>query len=198
MSPQDFKNNWIPDSDGPLLPISSERLTRFNLLPSTIAFLTTAGFPKCAMPVLSFKEDSDDLFSGISRLNELYDSLGNDTEYEKYVIIGSCRDLDPIAIDTKDFDRIVALDRKDAYSPFYFNSSIETLAEFLIIYRDFETAIVAEHGVEGFRNAYFTDMQFDHFSDRMSKVDPRALKEGSFWKEIFDMWISLRQKYMDS
>jgi hypothetical protein len=199
MTPQDFKNNWKPDSDGQLLPISSERLTGFNLLPSTIAFLTTAGFPKCAMPVLSFKIDSDENDPndfGISRLNELYDSLGS--EYEKYVVIGTCRDLDPIAIDTKDFDKIVALNRKDAFTPSYFNSSIEALAEFLIIYRDFEEAIVAEHGVEGFRNAYFTDIQLEHFKARMSKVDPGALKEGNYWKEIFDMWISLRQQYMDS
>ncbi|GAA3951166.1 hypothetical protein GCM10022209_55490 [Chitinophaga oryziterrae] len=150
------------------------------------------------MPVLSFKEDSDDNFSGISRLNELYDSLGNEPEYEKYVVIGSCRDMDPIAIDTKDFDRIVMLDRKDAFTPSYFNSSIEALAGFLIIYRDFEEAIVTEHGVEGFRNAYFTDIQLEHFKDCMSKIDPRALKEGGFWKGIFDMWISMRQKYLDS
>lgn len=198
MTPQDFKNNWMQHSDSPLFPISSERLKRFNLLPSTTAFLTATGFPKYVMPVLSFKEDSDDIFSGISRLNELYDTLGNDPEYEKYVVIGSCRDMDPIAIDTKDFDRIVMLNRKDAFTPSYFNSSIEALVGFLIIYRDFEESIVAEHGVEGFRNAYFTDIQLEHFKDRMSKIDPRALKEGGFWKGIFDMWLSMRQKYLDS
>jgi hypothetical protein len=196
MSPQEFKNNW----EGILCPMAAEKLTRFPLLPSTKEFLTEAGFPKVVMPLLSFNDDSDSVVGGIkllSELHELYPAMGNDPEYERYVVIGGCRDMDPIVVDIKDYDHILAINGK-TLAPTYFNSSLETLADCLIIYRDFEDSILKEHGMEGAENAYFTDDQMDHFKNSILKVDPKAIKEDTFWTEITETWTKLRQEYLDS
>lgn len=197
MSPQEFKNLWF-DSDGPLSPISLERLNRFSMLSSTISFLTKAGLPKNAAPNLSFANDSNDIVYGINKLTEQYDFSKDSDKYDKYVVIGSCRDGDAIAINTTEQDIIVELDHEDLFSSTFFNSSIETLADFLIIYRDFESSVLMEHGEKGYRNSCFSDIQFEDLKTKMLKSDRRALTEKGFWKDELEIIIELKQQYMNS
>ena len=146
MNPQEFKNIWTNYEQ--LSPLTLARLNRFNLSKPTIDFLTTAGLPTHAQPDLSFVKDVDDLFYGINRLTEQYNFLDENPKYEKYIVIGSCRDGDAIAIDTDSGDQIVQLDHEDHFKPAYFNSTIETLADFLILFRDFESEVLKDKEVE--------------------------------------------------
>lgn len=107
MTPEEFKQKWI-SLENNLNPISSEKLDGLGLSAKTINFLVRSGLPDSAAPFLSFSNDSEDLSNGIQKLNKVYDIL--DPEFEKYVVIGSCGDGDPIVINTQMDDQIEFLD----------------------------------------------------------------------------------------
>jgi hypothetical protein len=198
MSPTDFKNTWINTEGCFLSPIDSARLSRFNLLPTTKEFLNIAGLPNCPSPFLYFTNDTDDVVHGINRLMDTWPDSNNKSGFEKYIVIGGCRDGDLIAINLSKNDQIEELDPLDNFSSKFFNSSIYTLADFLIIYNEFETSVYAEHGEDGYRNSYFTDAQFEKMRQTMFLTDAKALSEIGFWKEELEILLSLRQKYLDA
>jgi hypothetical protein len=169
MTSQQFKNAWRT-TDQPLSVISSAKLTKFNLLPDTTLFLTETGLPIYASPFLSFEFVED----------------------EKYLAIGLCRDGDLIIIHNNELQQLTS------DGPLFFNTSINTLADFLIIYRDFEDAVMLTEGEEGVRNSYFTDAQFDTLKQRMLEADERALIEKGFWKDELELLLADRQDYLNT
>lgn len=194
MTPQTFKNNWT-NTDKPLSPLGKSRLDRFNLLKVTYDFLSIAGLPIYCEPNLSFANDTNDIVYGINKLTEQFDFADDKPQFDKYVVIGSCRDGDAIAVDTSDNDKIVELDHEDQFSSMYFNSSVETLAHFLIIYRDFESEVLqGKDANDNFQCFNFTDDQFEQLKSRMYSVDSNALTERGFWKEELEIMLSIRQK----
>ena len=194
MTPYDFKNNWT-STDQPLSPLTKTRLDRFNLLQSTVDFLIESGLPVYCEPNLSFANDTDDIVYGINKLTEQYDFEGDKEKYEKYVVIGSCRDGDAIAIDTSDNDKVVELDHEDLFSSMYFNSSITALADFLVLYRDFEKEVLQDKDPDdNFQCFNFTDQQFDQLKSKMLSVDSKAITERGFWKEELEIMLSIRQE----
>lgn len=194
MTPYDFKNTWT-STDEPLSPLSQTRLDRFNLLQSTADFLIQAGLPVYCEPNLSFANDTDDIVYGINKLTEQYDFEAAKEKYDKYIVIGSCHDGDAIAIDTSDNDKIVELDHEDLFSSMYFNSSIAALANFLVLYRDFEEEVLQDKDPDdNFQCFNFTDQQFDQLKSKMLSVDSKAITERSFWKEELEIMLSIRQE----
>jgi hypothetical protein len=67
------------------------------------------------------------------------------------------------------------LDHDDYFAASYFNSSIETLFSFLIIYRDFIKTVNGDN---------FTDEQFSALKNKMRTIDEKALSENGFWEEM--------------
>lgn len=194
MTPQTFKSSWT-NTDEPLSPLSKSRFDRFNFSKLTSDFLSIAGLPVYCEPNLSFANDTDDIVYGINRLTEQYDFEEDKPRFDKYVVIGSCRDGDAIAIDTSDNDKIVELDHEDLFSSMYFNSSIETLADFLILYRDFETDVLqGKDPDDNFQCFNFTDEQFERLRDKMYAIDSKAVTERGFWKEELEIMLSIRQE----
>ncbi|WP_090102732.1 SUKH-4 family immunity protein [Chitinophaga sp. CF118] len=197
MTPQQFKCDWR-NTDQPLSPISPERLIRFNILPFTNEFLTISGLPVYASPFLSFADDSTSIIDGINKLTEQFNFGNLQAEYEKYINIGLCRDGDPIVVNTSSNDQIEQLEHKNNFQSVFFNTSINHLANFLIIYRDFEDDIMREYGEEGIRNCYFTDAQFEILKKQMIEIDELALTGRGFWKEELEIILSLRKDYLES
>jgi len=194
MTPQAFKSTWT-NKDKPLSPLSKSRRDRFNLSKVTSDFLNIAGLPVYCEPNLSFANDTDDIVYGINRLTEQYDFEEDMPKFDKYVVIGSCRDGDAIAVDTSDNDKIVELDHEDSFSSMYFNSSIETLADFLILYRDFETEVLqCKDQDDNFQCFNFTDEQFERLKNKMYSIDSKAMTERGFWKEELEIMLSIRQE----
>ena len=194
MTPLEFKNNW-KSIDKQLSPITKSRLIRFNLLQSTFEFLTLSGLPIYCEPNLTFLNDTDDIVYGINKLTEQYDLNFNKEKYEKYIVIGSCRDGDAVAIDTDDNDKIVELDHEDLFSSKYFNSSISILADFLILYRDFEKEVLGyKNIVDDFQCFNFSNNQFDNLKENMLRLDKKAISEEGFWKEELEIMLSIRQE----
>lgn len=194
MTAYDFKNSW-KNKDAPLSPLTRTRFDRFKLLQSTADFLVQAGLPVYCEPNLSFASNTDDIVYGINKLTEQYDFEGEKEKYDKYVVIGSCRDGDPIAIDTSDNDKIVELDHEDLFSARYFNSSITTLADFLVLYSDFQKEVLQDKDPEdNFRFFNFTDQEFDLLKSKMLSIDSKAITKRGFWNEELEIMLSIRQE----
>jgi hypothetical protein len=195
MTPHKFKDNWT-NANEPLSPLSFEILNRFGLSKLTVDFLTIAGLPIYAEPNLSFVNETNDIYYGINLLTERYDFFDKKKDFEKYVVIGSCRDGDVIAINREKDDIIEQLDHEDFFSSTYFNSSIEILADFLILYRDFEASVLVGKDHEDNLQCFnFTNEQFDKLKNNMLLIDSKAITERGFWKEEFEIMLSLREEY---
>jgi SUKH-4 immunity protein len=194
MTPQEFRNIWA-SIDEPLSPISKSRLERFKLNKSTFEFLNLSGLPIYCEPNLYFANDTDDIVYGVNKLTEQYNFELNKEKYGKYIVIGACRDGDAIAIDTEDNEKIVELDHEDLFSSKYFNSSINILADFLILYRDFEKEVLIDKDTEDNFQCYnFSNNQFDNLKEKMIKLDKKAVIEEGFWKEELEIMLSIRQE----
>ena len=192
MTPEQFRQTWTAYEDN-LSPLDPNSLVGLNLKLSTIEFLTLVGLPFDAAPFLSFVQNNADRYNTIDKLTKHYSFL--EPEYDKYVVIGSCGDGDVIAIDTDNNDQIVWLDHEDNFSPRFFNSSINSLAECLVIQRDFIQTILKENGQDALRDSNFTDEQFEILKQKLAAVDNRAITEDGFWKADLEMELAMRQYY---
>lgn len=189
MTSDQFKNIWTSTGDK-LSLIDEDRLRNLDLKPDTIEFLTNFGLPVEAAPFLSFAKNTNDLYEGINKLTTQYDFL--ESEYEKYVVIGSCADGDAIVINTDKNDEIEWLDHEDYFSSRFFNSSINTLINCLIIYRDFVLTVQKENGEDAFMNSNFTDEQFETLKQRLKLADNRTTSEDGFWQAQLEMELGMR------
>jgi hypothetical protein len=192
MTPQEFEEIWTSTGDG-LSPFTSTRLLGLNLKPRTVEFLTHAGLPKDAAPYLSFVNNSEDKHEGIIRLTDQFDFL--EEEFKKWVVIGSCSDGDPIAVNTESNDRIDWLDHENYFEPGFFNSSIEALVGCLIVYREFISVVQRENGEDAFMNADFTDIQFDAMKVKLLNADNEALVDNGFWRHQLETDLAMREAY---
>lgn len=192
MTPEEFKRKWT-DAGDVLSPIAGGSLEELGLKTGTKAFLINAGLPIDAAPFLSFVTDTDDLIYGINKLVKQYDFL--ESEFEKYVVIGSCSDGDPIAINTENNDQVEWLDHDDYFSAKFFNSSIEAMAACLLAYREFVETVQQENGEDAFLDANFTDEQFEGLIQKLRQADERAVSEAGFWKEQLEMDLQAREHF---
>lgn len=190
MTPEEFKQKWISVENN-LNPIGSEKLDGLGLSAKTINFLVRSGLPDSAAPFLSFSNDSEDLSNGIQKLNKVYDIL--DPEFEKYVVIGSCGDGDPIVINTQMDDQIEFLDNENYFSSGFFNSDISGLAKSLLAYRNFIDMILEENGEDAYLDSVFTDEQFEKLKNEILLADTRDMENDSFWFTQLIMDLDLRE-----
>src|SRR5690606_25890025 len=147
-----------------------------------------AGLPIDAAPFLSFVDNSQDKYKGMFRLTDQFDFL--EEEFKKWIVIGSCSDGDPIAINVQANDQIDWLDHDNYFEPGFFNSSIDAFAECLVICRDFATRVNRENGDFAFIDGNFSDEQFDDFRRNLLKADKLALCDNSFWNEELEMYLA--------
>lgn len=190
MTPEDFKQKWISIEDE-LNPISPEKLNGLGLSVKTIDFLVRSGLPDSAAPYLSFSKDSEDLYNGIQKLNKVYDIL--EPEFEKYIVIGSCGDGDPIVVNTKMNDQIEFLDHENYFSSRFFNSDIYGLAKSLLAYRNFVDTILKENGEDAYLDSVFTDEQFEKLKNEILLADTKVIENESFWSTQLQMDLDLRE-----
>lgn len=191
MTPEQFKQTWTINGEK-LSPLKVDNLLGLNLKPSTIDFLTISGLPFDAAPFLSFVQDKSEFYKTINSLTKHYDFL--DPEYDKYVVIGACNDGNIIAINTDENDRIVWLDHEDNFNSCYFNSSINCLADYLVIYRDFIQIIQEQNGVDAYINSDFNDSQFQNFTEKLKTADIKAITDEGFWKWDLETVLANRQE----
>jgi SUKH-4 immunity protein len=190
MKPEEFKNIWTLDENN-LNSISQEKLNGFGLSESSIEFLVKSGLPDSAAPFLSFSKDSNDVYDSVQKLTTIYDFL--EPEFEKYIVIGSCNDGDPIVINTENNDRIEYLDHEDYFSSQPFNSDLSAAAKCLIAYRNFVKRVQTENGEDAFLDSDFTDEQFEKLKSDLKNADSEAMESNGFWLQQLEMDLELRE-----
>ncbi|MDO6471702.1 SUKH-4 family immunity protein [Maribacter sp. 1_MG-2023] len=192
MKPEEFKKLWTSNEEK-LNPISTNRLNELGLRDASIQFLNTVGLPESAAPFLSFVTDSDDLYKGIHKLTKIYEFL--EPEFDKYIVIGSCSDGDPIVVNTESEDRIEYLDHEDYFSPKPFNSNFSSLTDSLIAYKKFIDRVLKENGEDAIMNSNFSDEQFEALKLELLLADSKIIKQDGFWLEQIEMELEMRKDF---
>ncbi|MEP0034303.1 MULTISPECIES: SUKH-4 family immunity protein [Flavobacteriaceae] len=190
MKPEEFKNIWTLEENN-LNSISQEKLNGLGLSESSIEFLVKSGLPDSAAPFLSFSKDSNDVYDSVQKLTTIYDFL--EPEFEKYIVIGSCNNGDPIVINTGNNDRIELLDHEDYFSSQAFNFDLPSIAKCLIAYRNFVKRVQRENGEDAFLDSNFTDEQFEKLKLDLKNADSDAMESNGFWPQQLEMDLELRE-----
>ncbi|MDF4220310.1 hypothetical protein PXC01_01850 [Maribacter sp. M208] len=194
MKPEEFKKLWTSNEEK-LNPININRLNGLGLCDASIQFLNTVGLPESAAPFLSFVTDSDDLYKGIHKLTKIYEFL--EPEFDKYIVIGSCSDGDPIVVNTELDDRIEFLDHEDYFSSKPFNTNFSSMTDSLIAYRNFIERVQKENGEDAFMNSNFSDEQFETLKNEILLADSKIQKQNGFWFEQLQMELELRKDFQN-
>jgi SUKH-4 immunity protein len=192
MTPTTFKSKWTQNGNT-LLPLSHNTVLNLGLTVETIEFLTVAGLPKGAAPYLSFVQECDRGTLAINKLTAIYDLP--ESEFEKFVCIGSDVSDNPIVINTNANDSIMWLDHEDFFTSRFVNNSIHQLAHVLILYKEFIERILIENGEDAYLDGEFNDDQFAYFKGKIEEADGNALAAGTFWSEELETLCLNREYY---
>ncbi|MDN5216018.1 SUKH-4 family immunity protein [Fulvivirgaceae bacterium BMA12] len=173
---------------GKIIVFDKERISRFNLNNQTNEFLISLGLPEEAAPFLTFVKDNDIQYEGILRLTDYFEFL--EPEFERYIVIGSNGSGDEIVIDNLDHCKIKLLDHEDYFSEQFMNSSIDKLANALIIYQEFIDDVLSLYGNDGFLDGKYSFEQIDQLKSKLIESDKGSISEGSVWLEEIEILIA--------
>ena len=168
MKAHEFKIKWTTEDDN-LEPFDLKRIEELGITDQSKDFLIT-GLPSEAAPFLSFGHSDD---ANLQSVNEVWDLP---IEFECYKVIGSNGYGDPICINVNN-NSIVYLNHDDEFGYVYMNSSVEQLAHFLLIFRDF---------IEKVNTSPQTQLSgiLKNTINEMNKIDETAMIEGSWEDEL--------------
>jgi uncharacterized protein YlbG (UPF0298 family) len=172
MNAIDFKNKWITEEDK-LESFDSGKIQELSIPAKTKEFLMV-GLPVDAAPFLSFGPSHD---ANLQSATEEYELSG---EFECYKIIGSNGYGDPVCINEND-NSVVYLNHDDEFGYVYMNSSVEQLAHFLLIVRDFIEKVNSSPQAEMTKT-------FKDTIAEMIKSDETAMYEGT-WEDDLRSFI---------
>ncbi|MGE0076358.1 MAG: SUKH-4 family immunity protein [Bacteroidales bacterium] len=170
----------------------SKRVDKFGFNESTSMFLKTIGLPEEAAPFLSFAKDNDEQYEGLLKLTDYFDFL--ESEFDRYIVIGSTGNGDEIVIDLNDNCKIKVLDHEDNFSEEFANSSIEKFAKGLILYQDFIDLILNENGEDALIDSKFSDNQINYLKQKMIDNDQDSINSDCFWSQEIEMLIINRDE----
>jgi len=190
-----FQKYWAGE-EGHLRPISRSVLNGLGLQPATADFLAAAGLPEYAEPGLSFVAEGES-HDTIGRMCAHVDISYPDDTAEACIVIGAAHDgNDMVAVDTSKNDRIFLLHIWDSSIVEFVNSSIGCLADFIVLYRDFERDVMAGKDPDDLMAMYdFTDPQYERLRSDMQSRDPDALQATGFWAAALRTLLELREEH---
>ena len=166
-----------------LVPIPDE-LAGLSQLPEPIRkFMSASGLPGSAAPFLSFNERDDTLktYAGVAQA---------DARFNRYLVIGSDGGGNMICLDDQDSYSVVLLDHDNSNAADFMNSSVPQLAECLLAYRELVHRTNEENGPDAYLDGEVPKEVAKWFIDRVTGVDPAALKEGAFWDSASCHYLS--------
>jgi len=172
MKAKEFKQKWTAVENN-LEPFDSKEIEDLKINEQSKDFLKT-GLPSQAAPFLSFGHTDE---ANLQPANKVW-SLP--TKFECYKVIGSNGYGDPVCINEND-NSVVYLNHDDEFEYVYMNSSVEQLAHFLLIVRDFIENINSSSGSQSTKILNSTIAE-------MIKIDKIAMNEGS-WEDDLRSFI---------
>ena len=199
-----FKRDWRENEESFLVTYSTQDLTGLPINDTSRTFLVEAGLPKYCPPSLNFNEK---LYSDTLKNVKEVCKLTHD-DFTHFYVIGSDENGNMICIDTKDSDRIKAVDvayvhtvdhREPTnfhsnYVPIWFvNSSVRHLANCLLLYQNFNDTTTINTDQEEWTQPEVdrTKQVMQSLRKELLKIDPACLQEKSLWgyETSFDVRI---------
>ena len=194
MEAEEFSKKWKEGGDK-LNQFTSERLQQFNLNSLTINYLLTSGLPQDAAPFLTFVNNTTEQYYGVDLLTKQFDFL--ESEYEKYLVIGSDGSGDLIVINMDEKDQINWLDHEDYFAQHFMNTNLSKLLESLLHYRTFVNTTIEIIGDEAYSSSDFRDEEFNVLKQKLEQTDQMAIKTG-FWQEELELLLANRDSAKQS
>ena len=138
------------------------------LNPEDSEFLQETGLPEEAAPFLTFEPDDLGWIPEHAR----------PPEYDRYVGIGTNGSGDPLVACR---EGVFVLNHDDGFSPAFVNCSIASLAQTLLLFRDFVKELTSPSGDRP------SPVQAKHILiTHLETHDPKALLDGSMWPGEID------------
>ncbi len=178
--------NWTDNFDD-IIIYSKELINRFDFNIKTAEHLMKKGLPNDAPPFLSFVKNNTEQYEGMLELTKYFDFL--ESEFAKYIVIGSDGNGDLITIDTKDDCKVKMLDHENNFAEQFMNNSIYELREYLNYYQDFIHKINDENGENAYFDSNYTIGYINDLKTKMKESDADGLKNGNYWNSEMDILI---------
>jgi hypothetical protein len=166
LTPQEFKQRWERVAGDCLVAFPGQSLADVRVSPEVHAFLTEAGLPREAAPFLNFEPPDT---GTLQRVSAIYQQP---PDFDRYRIIGGDGSGDPVCIDEAASGEVVYLNHDNRFQRVVMGSSVFTLAESLLRYRD----LVVEVGGD---TSLISASQRESLLAELRQLDPAAV---AFWQ----------------
>lgn len=170
ISPREFKQKWDSEKNGKLINYFAEHLEKLPLSKEDRLFLIEAGLPASAPPYLEFKT-----------VQNLYDQKNNNCKVkEEYLPIGTTGGGDYIYINTNNRN-IIYLDSGNQNKEVFINSTINQLAECILLFSNMIDKAIDTNGEDAFLDSDIPPELITWITNEIKRADPKSLEEGAFW-----------------
>ncbi len=169
ITPQQFKQRWESVAGDHLVAFPMSSLSDVRVRSEVVAFLTEAGLPKDAAPFLNFEPPKTGTLERASRV------WHQPSTFDRYRIVGGNGSGDPVCLDEEASGQIVYLNHDNRFQRVLMASSVFTLAECLIEFRD----ILAGAG----HIDSVTTEQYAALLARLRDIDPASCGAGGYWEQ---------------
>ncbi len=169
---QQFKQRWESVRGDRLVSFSPQSLADVHLPADAKQFLAEAGLPETAAPELNFEPP------GRGTLHRVSIAWQQPPTFNRYRIIGSNDSGDPLCLDDIAEGQVVYLNHENRFERVLMASSVVTLAECLVEFRD---AIFEAGGDRDAIPAKRLKALLQHFY----AIDPAVCVAGGFWSREF-------------
>jgi len=175
MTPQQFKQRWERVEGDRLMVFPERALSDVRLPVDARAFLIEAGLPVEAAPFLSFGPPKSGLLPRASLV------WHQPPAFDRYRIIGTNGSGDPVCLDEETRGQVVYLNHDHRFKRVLMASSVFTLAECLVQFRD----VIADAGGD---IELIPPEGFDRLLEGFRTIDPAAGGAGGYWQREFGMF----------
>jgi hypothetical protein len=172
----------------PIINFDRRLLDSLNLDNLTKDFLVNTGLPKNCAPFLSFVENNDIQYKGMLPITKYYDFL--ESEYSRYIVIGSDGCGNNIVIDTFSFCEIVLLDHENNFTRSYINKSVYHLFNSLVRYENFVEDVLTVFGDSGLLDFKYSDSQIRALECHLIENDPESINDQCFWNQEINILVA--------
>jgi hypothetical protein len=166
---QEFRQSWQRVEGDRLVAFPADTISDVELPADARAFLIEAGLPCEAAPFLSFGRPER---GTLERVSAVYDQA---CAFDRYRIIGSNGSGDPVCLDEEAGGQIVYLNHDNRLQRVLMASSVFTLAECLLAFRD----IIVDAG----DTQAITAQRFEELLQRFRTIDPAPSTVDGYWQQ---------------
>ena len=181
ITPQQFKQLWEIVEGDRLISFPENCLSDVRIPSNARALLVEAGLPTDAAPLLCFGPPASGTLERASKV------WHQPSSFDRYRILGGNGSGDPVCLDEDAEGQIVYLNHDSNFERVLMASSILTLAECLVQFRN----VIADAGGD---TELISQEQFESLLGRFRAIDPTASEEGGFWQQEFGCFQSADRK----